>query len=448
MTHLATQKNTKIKSVRARQLIDCKCRPLVEVDIVTEGGALGRGEAPTGSSVGMYESFVLRDENPAEYHGLSVHRAVANVNEKIAPALIGLDVTDQRSVDQAMIALDGTENKHALGGNAIYAASVACLRAAAAAQGQPVYEYLADPDAYASLTGKAPSADAQNPLATVPVPSCNVMNGGNNDGVRQAFNEFLVLPYKASDIEEGVELVVDVFHELGRVIADYTKAAPKVGGSFGWSAPSEDPAECLDLLMEAMERVGARDKCALALDCAASEMYDAAAGTYYLNGQQVTSAELVSYVKALTARYPFVFIEDMLDENDWDGFALAHREIDRTYLISDDFTVTNRERIERAMREECIDGFILKPNQVGTITEALEAHEYAREHGLFSITSGRSGGVVGDIVMDLAVGLGIPFIKNGCPRSGERIDKLNFLLRVKDLHEGCHMAKIKDLVRF
>ena len=169
---------------------------------------------------------------------------------------------------------------------------------------------------------------------------------------------------------------------------------------------------------------------------------------YYLNGQYLTSAELVAYAKALTEKYNFVFIEDLLDENDWEGYKLAHQEITRTFIIADDFTVSNKERIVKAHENNSIDGFILKPNQVGTITEAMEAHKYAEQHGLFSITSGRSGGVVGDVVMDLAVGLQIPFIKNGCPRSGERIEKLNFLMRAKDLHPGCHMAKIQELVRF
>ena len=157
---------------------------------------------------------------------------------------------------------------------------------------------------------------------------------------------------------------------------------------------------------------------------------------------------MIGYMKYLTEKYPFVFVEDMLDENDWDGFRRAHEEIHRTLIIADDFTVTNKARIERAVAQDSIDGFILKPNQVGTITEALDAHEYAKAHGLLSIPSGRSGGVIGDVVMDLAAGLQIPFIKNGCPRSGERIDKLNFLMRVKDSYPGCHMAKIDQIVRF
>ena len=179
-----------------------------------------------------------------------------------------------------------------------------------------------------------------------------------------------------------------------------------------------------------------------------SEMYDAKTKRYYLNGKHLLRDELISYVKSLTEKYNFVFIEDILDENDWEGYEKAHKEITRTLIIADDFTVSNKDRIVRAYNAGSIDGFILKPNQVGTISEALDAHYFAEEHKLFSITSGRSGGVIGDVVMDLAVGLQIPFIKNGCPRSGERIDKLNFLMKVKDNYPGCHMAKIDQYVKF
>ena len=421
----------RIKSVHARQLIDCKCRPMVEVDVITEGGAVGSASAPTGTSVGMYESCVLRDGDPAEYNGLSVHKAVANVNDIIAPALIGKNVLDQEMLDQIMIDLDGTPDKHVLGGNAIYSVSVACYRAAAAALGRPLYDYIAD-----------------GQIRTVPIPSFNVMNGGSNAGIRQAFNEFIVMPYRAKDIEQAVEIAVKVFQKLGGVIREYTGAEPRVGGSYGWCAPSEDPEVCLNLIQKAIDLCGYTEECAFALDCASSEMYDKEQQRYYLNGSYVTSDKLIAYMKGLTERHNFVFIEDLLDENDWEGFRKAHEEITRSFIIGDDFTVSNIDRIKKAYEQHSVDGFILKPNQVGTISEALISHRYAQERNLFSITSGRSGGVVGDVVMDLAVGLQIPFIKNGCPRSGERIDKLNFLMRVKDSYPDCHMAKIDDIVRF
>lgn len=422
---------SKIKNIHARQLVDCKCRPLVEVDVITDCGALGRGAAPTGSSVGSHEAFVLRDNNPSEYHGRSVHKAVENVNNIIAPKLIGMDITDQAAIDQIMIDLDGTPDKHNLGGNAIYSTSIACFRAAAESHRMTLGEYIANGN-----------------IRTVSIPSFNVINGGMNNGIRQSFNEFIVMPYMASDIEEAVEIAVDVFQDLEHVIAKYTGKEPYIGRSYGWTAPSENPEECCKLILEAIDRCGYTDKCALALDCAISDMYDPATGTYYLDGKQVPSDGVIEYIKYLTEKYNFVFIEDMLGEDDWDGFEKAHREINRTLIIADDLTVTNKERIEKAVSLNAIDGFILKPNQVGTITEALQAHEYAQAHNLLSIPSGRSGGVIGDVVMDLALGLQIPFIKNGCPRSGERIDKLNFLMRAKDSYADCHMAKIDNLVRF
>ncbi len=422
---------SKIKEVKARQLIDCKCRPMVEVDVITEKASLGRGSAPTGSSVGMYESFVLRDNDPQEYNGMSVHKAVENVNKIIAPALVGKEVSDQDGIDKIMIELDGTPDKHSLGGNAIYSASIAAFRAAAEDAGKPLYEYIAG-----------------EPIRDVPIPSFNVINGGKYPGLTQAFNEFIIMPYKADSIYEAVEIAVKVFQKLGPVIKNYTKKEPGVGGSYGWIAPSEDPEVLLSLMQEAIDACGYTGKCAFAFDCASSEMYDAATKTYYLNGKHLTSDELISYVKGLTERWNFVFIEDMLDENDWEGYERAHKEITRTLIIADDFTATSKERIARACSTNSIDGFILKPNQVGTISEALDAYRFARERGLLAIPSGRSGGVIGDVVMDLAVGLDVSFIKNGCPRSGERIDKLNFLMRVADLNPGCVMSDITSLVRF
>lgn len=423
--------SAKIRSVHARQILDCKCRPAVEVDVVTEDGSIGTGAAPTGSSVGIHEAFVLRDGNPDEYSGMSVHKAVKNVNEIISKHLIGRDVRNQAELDQIMIDLDGTPDKHILGGNAIYSVSIALYRAAAAYKKRPLYDCIADGN-----------------IRTIPIPSFNVLNGGRNNGVTQAVNEFIVMPYRAVDIEQAIEIAVKVFQRLGKVIQEYSGKPAEVGGSYGWIAPSEDPEVCLDLIQKAIDQCGYTNECAFALDCAASEMYDTKTKTYYLNGRQLTSNQVIHYFKHLTEKYNFVFIEDMLDEDDWDGYEKAHREITRTYIIADDFTVSNPERITRAVEKNCIDGFILKPNQVGTISESLKSHEYAKEHGLFSITSGRSGGVIGDVVMDMAVGLQIPFIKNGCPRSGERIDKLNFLLRVKDRYPDSHMARIDSIVRF
>ena len=425
----------KIASVVARQLLDCKARPLVEVEITTDTGHIGRGASPTGSSVGAHEAFVLRDGDPAEYNGLSVHRAVRAVTDEIAPVLVGAELDDPRSLDRVMIELDGTPDKHRLGGNAIYSTSIALLRAAAAAAGAPTYAYVG------GLLGLEPPT-------TVPAPSFNMINGGRYGDIFQAFNEFLVVPYRAESIESAVEKGVRLFGVLGDVLARRFGRPPLVASSYGYVAPSSDPRVVLEVLTEAVERAGCADVMAFALDCASSEVYDKSAQTYELNGEQVTAEALIDYARALAEDFPMVFIEDLLDGDDWDGFTTAVQTIDRSIILGDDLIVTNRDRLERAVKTSAVDGFILKPNQVGTIAEALDCYEYATENSVLAIPSGRSGGVIGDVVMDLAVGLSVPFQKNGAPRSGERIEKLNFLLRAAGGIPNCALADVSALVRF
>ncbi len=422
---------TTIQAIRARQVIDCKCRPMVEVDVLTRGGALGRGCAPTGTSVGSHEAFVLRDGDPNEYHGLGVRRAIANVQDILAPALVGLDVADQPRLDGTMNELDGTPDKSRLGGNAIYATSVACLQAAAAACGLPLYQYLAG-----------------EPIRTLPVPSFNVVNGGKYPGFTQAFNEFLVMPTQARDIGEAVHMGILTFQELGPVIARYTGKEPGVARSYGYEAPSSDPEVVLSLMQEAVDRCGFSGRMAFALDCAASEVYDAAARTYLLKEERIGAEALIDYVRGLSERFDLVFVEDLLDENDWEHFPVAVERIPRTLILGDDLIATSRERLERACRLKAVAGFVLKPNQVGTVTEALETYRFGRDHGLIAVPSGRSGGAVHDVVMDFSVGLQVPFQKNGAPRSGERIEKLNFLMRAGDLCPGSRLADLSRLVRF
>ena len=241
--------SSKIQSVHARQIIDCKCRPMVEVDVITEDGSIGTGCAPTGSSVGMYESYVLRDNDPKEYHGLSVHKAVDNVNRKIAPTLVGMDVHDLAAIDHKMIDLDGTKDKHHLGGNAIYSVSIAAVRAAAANSCMPLYRYLAQKD-----------------IETVPVPSFNIVNGGHYATLTQPFNEFIITPYGAKDIYQAVEMGVNTFQELEKVITKYLGGTkPEVAPSYGYAAPSEDPEVILELIQEAIDLCGYTGKLVLPL---------------------------------------------------------------------------------------------------------------------------------------------------------------------------------------
>jgi enolase len=425
----------RIASVVARQVLDCKARPLVEVEIITDTGHIGRGASPTGVSVGVHEAVVIRDGNRAEYDGLSVHRAVSAVIDEIAPVLVGAELGDPRSLDRVLIELDGTPDKHRLGGNAIYSTSIALLRAASAAAGIPTYTYIG------ALLGLKPPT-------TVPTPSFNMINGGRYGDVFQTFNEFLVVPYRANSIESAVEKGVSLFGVLGEVLAERLGHAPLMASSYGYVAPSSDPRVVLEVLAKAVERAGCTDVMAFALDCASSATYDQCTQTYALNGERVAAEALIDYARALSEDFPIVFIEDLLDGDDWDGFTTAVQTIDRSIILGDDLIVTNPERLERAVKASAVDGFILKPNQVGTIAEALDCFEYASQNAILAVPSGRSGGVIDDVVMDLAVGLGAPFQKNGAPRSGERIEKLNFLLRAAERIQNCALADVPALVRF
>ncbi|MEX3815328.1 enolase C-terminal domain-like protein [Paraburkholderia sp. BR13439] len=417
--------------MRAQQIIDCKCRPAVEVEIRTESGAVGLGAAPTGTSVGMHESFVLRDGDPSTYQGLSVHKAVEHAVNIIGPALVGTNVFDQRAIDEKMIALDGTPDKRRLGGNTIYSVSIAAFRAAADSLSIPLYKHIAGRDIF-----------------TVPVPCFNVINGGRYEGLTQAFNEFLIVPYLTNSIDTSIEMAVDVFQKLADVLAAYLGHKPQVASSYGYAAPSDDPEVILALMQKTVDECGYTSQIAFALDCASSEMYDKESGTYLLKGKRVSSDELIDYAKFLTEKFNMVFIEDLLDENDWPGYIKAVKRLTRTIVLGDDLTVTNRELLRKAYETHAVDGFILKPNQVGTITEAMDAYRFATAHGMIAVPSGRSGGVVDDVVMDFSVGLEVPFQKNGAPRSGERIEKLNFLMRANARSPGCRLYDIAPLLRF
>ena len=421
----------RIVTVRAQQIIDCKCRPAIEVEVRTESGAVGRGAAPTGTSVGMHEAHVLRDGDPSTYNGLSVHKAVATAVDVIGPALKGMNVFDQRAIDEKMIALDGTPEKKVLGGNTIYSVSIATFRAAAASLRIPLYTYIAGGD-----------------IRTVPVPCFNVINGGHFEHLSQSFNEFLIVPYGTDSVDFAIEMAIAVFQKLAHVLTEHLGRKPQVASSYGYAAPSDDPEVILTLMQRAIDACGYTGRIAFALDCASSEMFDKATGTYLLKGKHVTSDELISYAKTLTEKFDLVIIEDLLDENDWEGHRKAVRALDRTIVLGDDLTVTNIAFLKRAYDLKAVEGFVLKPNQVGTITESLNAYRFAVEHNMLAVPSGRSGGVVDDVVMDFSVGLQVPLQKNGAPRSGERIEKLNFLMRANAASPGCRLYDISRLVKF
>ena len=424
--------SSKIKSVHARQIFDSKCRPCIEVDVVTQSGVLGRGSASTGTSVGSYEASVLRDNDPAKFGGSSVYGAVNNVNSRIAPELTGMDVFDQEAVDRKMILLDGTKNKSSLGGNAIYATSIACLKAAAAVQSKQVYQYL-----------------NPKPLSTLPVPTFNSINGGNYPDFRMNVQEFTFCPYKAESMAEAVEIAMKVFPMIGKVITEYQNGrSALIGKYFGWQPPNEDPFVSMELLHEAVVRCGYEDKVAYALDFASSEMYDPETDTYYSNGRHITADEMIGIVKELTNRYNFLYIEDILDENDWSGFAKAVQQIDRSIIIGDDLIVTNLERLKKANEMHAVEGFIYKPNQVGTITESFQTLRYAKQSKLLCVPSQRGGGVIDDIVMDICLAAQAQAVKNSAPRSGERIYACNCLYRAADENPDAVLFDFSPLVRF
>src|SRR6202012_4848736 len=274
-------------SVIARQLLDCKARPLMEVEITTDTGHVGRGAAPTGTSVGAHEAFVLRDGDRSEYNGLSVHRAVSAVTDEIAPVLVGAELDDPRSLDRVLIELDGTPDKHRLGGNAIYSTSISLWRAGPAAAGIPTYSYVG------ALLGLKPPS-------TLPTPSFNMINGGRYDDIFQTFNEFLVVPYRARSIESAVEKGVSLFGVLGEVLAERLGHAPLMASSYGYVAPSSDPRVVMEVLAKAVERAGCTDVMAFALDCESSAAYDECTQTYALNGERVAAEALIDYARALS----------------------------------------------------------------------------------------------------------------------------------------------------
>ena len=426
-----TVNRTAIESVHARQILDSKSRPIIEVDVITKGGIRGRGSASTGTSVGMHEALVLVDNDQTKFAGKSVYKAIENVHEIIAPAIKGLDVTDQAKIDYRLIELDGTPNKANLGGNTIYATSIACIKAAAIA-GLPLYRYL-----------------APGPIKTLPVPTFNSINGGRYGDFVMGIQEFTFCPYKADHMAEAVEIAMRVFPMIGQVITESQRGRPaQVGHYYGWRPPSDDPRQAMELLHEAVIRCGYEHKVAYALDVAASEIYDAAKQKYFIGGKWLSSDDMIQLIQELTKQYNFLYIEDPLDENDWQGYQKAVQAIDRSLIIGDDFIATNRERLKKAYKMNAVEGFIFKPNQVGTITESLETHRFAQAHNIITVPSQRGGGVIDDVVMDLCLALQTPAVKNSAPRSGERIYACNVLYRAADENPDAVLFDFEPLIKF
>lgn len=419
----------KIKAVKARQVLDSNGRPVVEVDIVTESGHLGRAGASTGSSVGANESFVLRDNDPKIFFGTSVYKAVDNVNRVIAPALIGMDVHDQAGIDKKMIELDGTRYKTNLGGNAIFATSSAVAYAAAAFNRKPLFQNV-----------------AQGPVKYVFSLSSNVVNGGTYGDKTLAFQEFMVLPHSVPTAHEAVRIIVEVFHHLGEVIKKYNGKPAAMGNYSGYGAPSDDPFVVFEMISQAVKDLGYEKNVAYAMDCASSEYYNTKEGAYEYRGELVGRDKIISILAELSNKYPIAFVEDALEEEDFEGFKLASKKIN-SVIIGDDFLCSSMDRSQKAVEMGAARGMIFKPNQAGTITEAMETARYMIDKGLLVVPSGRAGGTLDSPDKELGLGLGCYTVKSGAPRSGDRTANLNFAMRVEE-ELGIPMINIVDLPIF
>lgn len=410
--------STLIAGVEARQILDSRGNPTVEVDVWLEDGSFGRAAVPSGASTGTYEAVELRDGGEA-YGGKGVLKAVENVVEVIAPEVVGLDALDQAAVDRVLVELDGTPNKGRLGANAILGVSLAVARAAASSVGLPLYRYLGGVDA-----------------RLLPVPLMNILNGGRHADNNVDVQEFMVVPAGAERFADALRMGAEVFHALHRVLSD-RGLATGVGDEGGFAPNLESNEAALDVLMEAIQRAGYRpgEDVALALDAAASEWYRPEEGVYVLagQGQRLTADELIEMYARWLDRYPLVSLEDGLAEEDWDGWRrLTERLGGRLQLVGDDLFVTNVERLRRGIQAGAANAVLIKVNQIGTLTETLLTMETAAAAGYRNIVSHRSGETEDVTIADLAVATRAGQIKAGAPSRSERVAKYNQLLRIEE----------------
>ncbi|PSQ94021.1 MAG: phosphopyruvate hydratase [Bacteroidetes bacterium QH_2_63_10] len=408
-----------IERVTARQILDSRGTPTVEVDVTTGEGVLGRAAVPSGASTGAYEAVELRDGNTDRYHGQGVLQAVSNVNETIADELEGMSVLEQVPLDNALRALDGTDDKSNLGANAILGASLAAAKAGAATLGVPLYRHL----------GRATAR-------TLPVPLMNILNGGEHADNNVDMQEFMVAPAGASSFSEALRTGVEVFHTLESVLQDrdYNTA---VGDEGGFAPDLRSNEEAVELVLEAIEKAGytAGTDVFIALDPAAAEMVEDEAYVFWKSDPDTerSSEDMVEYWSDWVDQYPLLSIEDAMDEDDWEGWALLTDAIgDEVQLVGDDLFVTNTERLSRGIEEGCGNSILIKPNQIGTLTETLNAIETAHSHGFTAIVSHRSGETEDTTIADLAVATDTGQIKTGSASRSDRVAKYNQLLRIEE----------------
>ena len=408
-----------ITDVYAREVLDSRGNPTIEVEVYTESGAFGRGMVPSGASTGEYEAVELRDGDKARYLGKGVLTAVDNVNNIIAEEIIGFDVRDQMAIDKKMIELDGTPNKGKLGANAILGVSIAAARAAADYLEVPLYHYLGGFN-----------------TKVLPTPMMNIINGGSHADNSVDFQEFMIMPVGASTFKEAIRMGTEVFHNLAAVLK--SKGLNTAVGDEGGFAPDlGSNEEALEVIIEAIEKAGyvpGKDV-RLAMDVASSEFYNKETGMYDLTseGRSLTSAEMVSLYEELCAKYPIISIEDGLDENDWEGFKQLTEKLGKTVqLVGDDLFVTNTEKLARGIEEGIANSILIKVNQIGTLTETFEAIEMAKEAGYTAVVSHRSGETEDATIADIAVATNAGQIKTGSASRTDRIAKYNQLLRIED----------------
>ena len=405
---------SKIKDVIGREILDSRGNPTVEVDVILESGIVGRACVPSGASTGEREALELRDGDKNRFLGKGVLKAVNNVNTVIRDLVIGYDVLDQKTLDYAMINLDGTETKSVLGANAILGVSMAAMRAAALYKGVPLYKYVGE--------GK-----------TLPVPMMNIINGGAHADNKLDFQEFMIIP-QASTIHDRVRIGSEVFHNLKKVLNE-KGLSTGVGDEGGFAPNLESNSEGFELIMEAIKRAGyepGRDV-KMAIDVAASEFYNN--GKYELvgEGKSLTTDELIEYYKELVNKYPIISIEDPVDENDWEGFRKITEALgDKIQLVGDDLFVTNKKCLQMGIDNHAGNAILLKVNQIGTITETIETINLARSHGYKTVISHRSGETEDTTIADLAVGLDLGQIKTGSMSRTDRICKYNQLMRIEE----------------
>jgi enolase len=417
MTATTGRASTIVEQVVGREILDSRGNPTVEVDVYLLDGSRGRAAVPSGASTGAHEAVELRDDDKQRYGGKGVRKAVGHVNQEIAERLVGMDAVDQKAVDAALIELDGTPNKSRLGANAILGASLATAKAAAEATGLPLYRYLGGPS-----------------VSVLPVPMCNILNGGKHAIDSTDFQEFMVMPIGAESFAEGIRWAAEIYQSLKKVLHDAGYSV-NVGDEGGFAPSLKNNAAALENILKAIEQAGYKpgDQIGIALDPASTELYEG--GKYRLakEGRSLSSEEMVDFWATWCQKYPIVSIEDGLAEDDWDGWKLLRQRLgDRIQLVGDDLLVTNTERLARGIKERAANSILIKLNQIGSLSETLAAVEMAKRARWTAVISHRSGETEDTTIADLAVATGSGQIKTGAPARTDRVAKFNQLLRIEE----------------